>query len=381
MTHVLMLSPVPPPRGGIGTWTELVLREAEKDPNVHLSVVDIAPRWRKVHQFGVLRRSLGGGLQLVRDFARTRSAILRCRPSVLHLCTSAQLAAVRDIFVLRMARAYGLRTVYHLHFGRLPELARSGGWEWRLIRSAISIADVVIALDSQTHRTIGAVFPGKTAVRLPNCVDVVYLDGISASALSSGEGRRTPRVTFIGHIIPTKGVIELVQAAVCLVRDVPFELELIGPSDPEYLDGIRAAGSPLGGRLLVRGELPHDEAMRALSQADVLALPSYTEGFPYVVLEAMALGRPVIGTSVGAIAEMLEGAEGMSGICVPPRDVAALSDALRTVLGNSKLRAEMGRIGRMTIETKCSAPVVFAQLKLLWQSRASKDSASGAGGA
>ena len=73
-----------------------------------------------------------------------------------------------DIVVLSIAAAYRLPTLYHLHFGRLPEVAQKGGWEWRLIRRSIRLADQVIALDRATLSTLPDHSPEKESVCIPN---------------------------------------------------------------------------------------------------------------------------------------------------------------------------------------------------------------------
>ena len=86
----------------------------------------------------------------------------------------------------------------------------------------------------------------------------------------------------------------------------------------------------LTGRLVLAGGQPLHEVARYLAACDVLALPSWAEGTPNVVLEAIAAARPVVATRVGGIPDVIE--DERTGILVPPRDPAALCDALRSAL-------------------------------------------------
>jgi glycosyltransferase involved in cell wall biosynthesis len=260
-----------------------------------------------------------------------------------------------------------LRTIYHLRSGHLSGLARQGGWAWRLIKIAISLADLVIALDVPTLEMIRHNLPQQSVVRLPNFVDCDEIERKSAPVKASDRKPDLPRLTFIGWVVPAKGVRELVEAAVGLLESLPFELELIGPSDPAYLDSVRAVGAPLESRLLVRGELPHREAMRALRQSDALVLPSYSEAFPNVVIEAMALGKPVIGTNVGAIREMIgDGQNGKCGFVVPPGNVAALKEAIAQLLIDPQGRATLGENARARCRARYDSSVAFEALKEIW---------------
>ncbi|NSW87070.1 MAG: glycosyltransferase family 4 protein [Syntrophobacteraceae bacterium] len=260
-----------------------------------------------------------------------------------------------------------MKTVYHLHFGRIPQLVQDAGWEWLALKHAIGIADVVIALDCVTFDVLRHEFPHKSIVKVPNCLDLRQLLEITGSNKAPHPRRNVPRVVYIGWMIPAKGVFELVNASFRVARFLPFQLEIIGPCDPKYLSSVSDAGNGLGDRLIIRGELPHQEAMKSLSQADILVLPSYTEGFPNVVIEAMALGKPVIGTDVGAIPEMLSDIGfGPCGIVVPPRDVNALENALRILLSDAELRKNMGESARAKFEECYDVKVVFEQLMNLW---------------
>ena len=99
------------------------------------------------------------------------------------------------------------------------------------------------------------------------------------------------------------------------------------------------------------GELSHANAMARLARAEVLVLPSHTEGFPNVVLEAMALGRAIVATSVGAVPEMLDGG---CGLLVPPRDPQRLSSAIRQVLFRPEVARRLAAAGRETIRARFS---------------------------
>jgi glycosyltransferase involved in cell wall biosynthesis len=94
-----------------------------------------------------------------------------------------------------------------------------------------------------------------------------------------------------------------------------------------------------------RGLTPNSAALKQLfARADVFVLPSRGDASPFVVLEAMASGLPVVATRVGAVAEMVD--HGISGLLVPPGDAAALTAAVRQLAGDPALRAAMGRAGR-----------------------------------
>jgi teichuronic acid biosynthesis glycosyltransferase TuaC len=129
----------------------------------------------------------------------------------------------------------------------------------------------------------------------------------------------------VGRLVPEKGLRELMTA----LSDLPeVRGALVGEGGLRH--EIEARAEALGGRISLPGDRPLDEVATWLAAADVLVLPSWAEGTPNVVLEALAAGRPVVATSVGGIPDVVE--HGRTGLLVPPGDAAALRAALDEAL-------------------------------------------------
>ncbi|MEI2724755.1 MAG: glycosyltransferase family 4 protein [Verrucomicrobiota bacterium] len=104
-----------------------------------------------------------------------------------------------------------------------------------------------------------------------------------------------------------------------------------------------------------------------MQAAEVFVLPTYTEGFPNVILEAMAAGKAIVSTRVGAIAEMLDAdGESPSGLVIQPRDAGSLANALRQLLSDAELRETLGARARGKVTRCYSTDVVFRRLLDLW---------------
>ena len=342
--------------------------EADEYSDIHLDVVDIAPRWRAVHRTEVWLRVIGGGIQLLRDLLQVLFAILRSRPDVVHLCTSADLGLVRDVLILQIARWFRVRSIYHLHFGRLPDLTQSGGWECIFIYHAIGLAGTVIVLDTRSFETIRQKCPGQAVQKLPNCANPARLEHDHIVPAVPSLSTTLPRVLFVGWVVAAKGVLDLIAASLQVHTDTPFELEIVGPGDPGFVAAIKQTGAPLGNALHVRGELPHAEALGAMLEADILVLPSHSEGFPIVVIEAMSLGKPVLGTDVGAIREILEGDDDPCGVVVPAKDIDALAKALRRLIRDPDVRRVLGQNAQRRFALQYDCDQVFRSLRQVWLS-------------
>ena len=122
------------------------------------------------------------------------------------------------------------------------------------------------------------------------------------------------------------------------------------------------------------GRLSHEETAALYAQCDVFVLPTYREGFPVSVLEAMAASLPVVATPVGAIPDAIR--DGREGHLVPVRDASALAEKLSELVENPEGRRAMGRAARERVERHFSVEVVVAELEALYDALLSSDPGS-----
>jgi glycosyltransferase involved in cell wall biosynthesis len=180
---------------------------------------------------------------------------------------------------------------------------------------------------------------------------------------------RPPRcvVGAAGRFSSEKGFGVLVNAAAAVTRhnsDVGFVLFGDGPLRDSLARQIGAAG--LEGRFVLPGF--RTDLGRFLPHCDLVALPSYTEGLPVIVLEALAAGVPVVATAVGGTPEVIE--EGVSGYLVPPGDAAALARRLTELLGAASQRTAMGECGRQQVRERFTFEVQAARYQELFETLA-----------
>jgi teichuronic acid biosynthesis glycosyltransferase TuaC len=148
-----------------------------------------------------------------------------------------------------------------------------------------------------------------------------------------GVGADEQLVVYVGRFVEEKGLRELITAGERqAVANPRFRLVFIG-------DGVMKAqlmsmieSSNLKSKVYLPGGLPPEKVAQWICASDVLTLPSWSEGYPNVVVEAVACGRPVVATDVGGTNEILNE---RNGILIPPRDAAALESALGKALARS----------------------------------------------
>jgi colanic acid/amylovoran biosynthesis glycosyltransferase len=160
-----------------------------------------------------------------------------------------------------------------------------------------------------------------------------------------------PRLVCVARLSPEKGHAGLIEAFARVVQSgVDAELELLGDGpDAERISAqIRDLG--LETRVFMRGQVPEDLALAAMSQATAVVLASFMEGLPVVLMEALALGVPVIAPCVAGIPELVE--HGVSGLTFPPGDWASLTRVLGQMLGDAELRQRLALEGKRRVEAE-----------------------------
>lgn len=151
-------------------------------------------------------------------------------------------------------------------------------------------------------------------------------------------------ILFVGRITRDKGVGELLDAFNALVKqEYDVDLLLVGPLDEEH-GGAAEFGPVIAGAQRVHHVGYTDCPERYMALADLMCLPSYREGFGTVVIEAAAMGMPTLGTRIYGLSDAVK--DGETGMLVPPRDSAALFDAMRALLDNPEQLAKMGQAAR-----------------------------------
>ncbi len=238
--------------------------------------------------------------------------------------------------------------------GRALNFANPNGlpWTW-LAEKLVSRADAVTVASRFLERRFGGTL--LPHVRDTDAWDPARYDRAAARARLGAGGDKV--VMFLGTPRGHKGVDDLVEAVGALGPGVV--LALVG------VDPARSGASRWAARAHVRviGEIPFDEVPSYLVAADIVAVPqratSDTVGqVPAKLFDAMALGRPIVSTSVSMIPEILEGC----GVVVAPGDVFALAAAIRRLLGSPEEAAALGRRARERCEANYSFRVARATL-------------------
>lgn len=365
--RVCLWAPLPPPDGGISRWTSRFLRESAKY-GIAVELVDVSPGTSSFTERS--RFSLTRSQTALRALSKLWRVLRKGQTDVCHVTTSLFWGTPRDFLAILMCRMHGIPTVLNIR-------ASSQIIAWRedldvvrrfLLDTVLRSATVVVVLSSELQAYLDRELPTLDVVRIPNMVASEEVMQAATNNRSILPPRRTRyRVLFVGFRTPMKGLGDLADAILqlpdCELVAVGDTGGAIDPSEQARMDDslgmLRAAG-----RLLETGALEPDVVTAVYREVDIFALPSYREGLPNVLLEAMAAGLPCIATPVGAIPDVVEDG---CGILVPVGDPKRLRDALGELLTNPLERQSLGHRARARITSRYGVATVVGTYRALYQ--------------
>jgi len=273
-------------------------------------------------------------------FLRLTAELRRRPPHVLHTYLSA--ANVFGAFAARLAGLGGLVTTRRdTGFGDGPwmqrALSRTSPWARRVVAVSDSAAEIARSRDRVPAELLEVITNGIDLGRFAPA-------GRRAEARASLQVPESARLLVcVGHLTRIKGIDVLIQAAERLGSDDPdLHVRVAGRGAEREALERQLAAAGLAARFRLLGH--HDDIQGLLEAADLFVLPSRSEGQPNAVIEAMAMGLPVVATNVGGVPEVAR--HEVEALLVSPEDPAALADACAQVLADPGFAERLSRAGR-----------------------------------
>jgi len=215
------------------------------------------------------------------------------------------------------------------------------------VTKTVRAADAVVTVSEELRRRaidLGAA-PDKVTTIVNGCDTSIFrFFGRSEARRETGCDESWRLILYVGSLLAAKGLSELVDAFAALARSIPeARLALVGEGRFRGAMEQRAAAAGVLDRILFPGKIASRQVASWICAADVFCLPSYSEGCPNVIVEALACGCPVVATNVGGIPELCNE---RSGILVPPRDTERLRRALDEALSKTWDRESIAAASR-----------------------------------
>ncbi len=307
----------------------------------------------QVHYLGGLEKT--GRLRYVANAPRVRRLVSELQPDILHglhLTSYGFLASLCESRP-RLVSVWG------------TDILEAPSWSPfhnAITRYALAKADHITATGFRlANATLRYAPRSKPVTVTPYGVDTTRFH---AARTAEREGGVV--VGAVGRLSMEKGLDNLLRAVARLIDRSPSMRVILAGDGPER-GRLTALASELGidSHVEFRGQLTHSQVPAVLNELDIFVMPSRAEGFGVAALEASATELPIVATRVHGIPDVVS--HGATGLLVPPRDVAALADAIERLASDSELRTTMGRAGRAFVEERYRWEDNRAQMERLYQ--------------
>ncbi len=346
--RVAMLAPRLTVRGPLPKHTPVLVEALRRNG----CDVELLPWGRGVEDEGPAAKLLGR----LRDVRHARRVVNRGGFSVVVVKTAHDWKTLaRDLTLLRALKARARTIIVQFHGSQSPRLVAPGSM---LIKAAtarlLAMADGVLVLSREEQAEWQAFSPESRVFVVRNPRPAPATATIRDDEPRSRNGE--PTILSVSRLMAGKGLFELVRALPLVRREHPCRLVLAGDGPEATRIRVLAADLDVSDYLDLPGYVDGEELAGLYGSADVFALPTYlSEGFPTVILEAMAAGLPIVTTRSRGPADHL--VEGENALFVPPRDSVALAASLTRLLEEEELRRSMGHANREKVRMFDPDPV------------------------
>jgi len=345
--------PLAPSVGGIATWGKIVSSYRQSDFEMFyvdssISQVSKNPQSRN-NIFVRVWTGIKASIKTIKSF---KQCLRNNEIYLVHLTSSGSLGFFKDSKIIKICNKKHIKIVYHFHFGRIPLLLKAKNWEYRKMIKNCKKVDSIITIDELSTISLKKIF--NNVIYIPNPI----------KKNNTECNIRSHNIIFLGWVIRSKGVMELLEAwSELSKRYSDWKLTIVGPINDNFLNSL-SPSLISNSSLFFTGSLSHESAMKKLQESSILILPSYSEGFPNVILEAMMCGVAIVGTNVGAIPEMISE---KSGLLIKPKSVENIIESLSKLMSSDEERIEIGHNAKKRVISLYEADKVCFQYLSLWK--------------
>lgn len=350
--RVLLISPLPPPAGGIATWTEQYIQWT-KNRKINIDIVNSAVIGRRAQK-------INSNTNFLEEIERTKSIVKELRtkidkfkPQIIHLNTPCgKFGIVRDFICAQIAIKNSVKLIVHYRCNIEDQVHKSFVSRFFLKRLS-NIADLNLVLNSSSSQYL---MQGnqRNSILIANFINESFALDRSKSITTD-----IKIISFVGHVQRAKGILEIIHAA----KELPeITFKIAGPISGE----ISKIEKPKN--MVFLGVLSKQEVKILLQESDLFLFPTYTEGFANALLEAMAVGLPIITTPVGANVDMLES---MGGVIVEVGNSKDIVDAIYSIKSPVD-RTRMSEWNLNKVKNEYTIDKVMEKLMLIYLNELSK---------
>jgi glycosyltransferase involved in cell wall biosynthesis len=254
-----------------------------------------------------------------------------------HIHTSYGRSFFRKIAFVFLSDFFNVKVILHLHTSKFDNIAVSDGLKGKLIKYSFKKSDALVVLFTASKDNIEKNFPVKDIIIINNPLPF-NLDQISINSKIANIKNHV-KILFMGFLLKSKGTDDLIEIADKL-NGVPVPYKILVAGKGKEAKFIKKVKDKSLENIEFLGWTSGQEKLNLLQSSDVFLLPSYGEGMPIAILEAMSFGMPIVATKVGGIPELV--IDGWNGFLLEPGDITGFVDKLKYLILDPVLRKEFG---------------------------------------
>jgi len=278
---------------------------------------------------------------------------------IVHIHGGDTLSFKRKFCYIKIVRLFPSKIIYHHHGAAFMHEYESFSKKWKKrLKKIFEELDLVIVLSNSWRDNIQQIAPKANIAVIPNSINLPRLQEKQISS--------PLQLTFLGLIGDRKGMFDLLKVVKKLI-DNGYQVRLnIGGNGEitRLLKELRKLG--IADSVKYCGWIQDKEKDLLLRKTDIFVLPSYAEGMPMSILEAMSYAIPVVTTNVGGIPELV--IDGETGYLIDPGDLDALYKKISFLIQNKDIRRDFGNKGRMLIENTYNVDINSEKLSRIYSS-------------
>lgn len=326
---VLLIGPKPPPSGGIATFCE-TLMENMTESNVIIEHPKIGGIYRKEKIF----KKIFSRIHIYGYFVYL---LFKLSPDIVHINTASYNNFYFNLVLVLLSKITFKKTILHIHGGGFKDFYSNANILIKnLIKIILKISNKVFTLSEKWKSFFIEITNVDKIEIIPNAIDLEYFEN---KRINYEDKKNMINISFLGNINKAKGVLDIFNAIPIVINQYEDTLfNFAGIIASEIADECNKIKSSSNVKFF--GEIFGDKKKKFLNSADIFILPSYTEGLPIAMLEAMASKLPIIATAVGAIPEIIK--DNRNGYLIAPGDYEGLAEKILILVKDKELRKWMG---------------------------------------
>jgi glycosyltransferase involved in cell wall biosynthesis len=367
-----MVGPFPPTVGGITSYMNSVINSQLNEQYTFIPFTISRPT------IGIVKENYGYSIIKSIDFITLLKSIIITiyhlliypfvlffnYPKLVHIHTTDYFQFWENYLHILVSKIFGIKIVLHFHATSFPQFYEtSGKISRRLIKNAFSLADIIVLLSENQKGFFEKLVTKDKIHVLPNFVNTNLYK--SKGDLNKKSNHQIKFVFIGGEESIRKGIYDVIKSISLVINEIENAhfifigrcntdkvLEMIEKDNlPKYVD--------------LKGYVSDEEKRKILTDSDIFILPSYAEGLPIAILEAMASGLAVISTNVGSIPETIK--DGVNGYLISPGDYKALSEKLIFLSKNRELLRKIGSNNIELAKEKYDTDVLIHKIDTIYK--------------